>query len=128
MTVRTYPLSATDILDFKPRYIHLKSYYFIRKNADVVARAGDAYSFVAPTGKTVLIGGLLPTRCLWALVDEEAARPYILSIVREVRRMLQTGGPGIYAEINERDAKAVRLARALGFEKGAGDKWYAPVL
>jgi hypothetical protein len=128
MTVRTYPLAARDILDFQPRKIHEKTFYFLRKNAEVAARAGEAYSFVAPSGKTVLIGGLLPTRCLWALVDEEAARPYIVSIVREVRRMLQGAGPGIYAEINERDAKAVRLAQALGFSKGVGGKWYAPVL
>lgn len=124
MNVKPYPLTLEDLYSIRPRAVHAATHQQILKHANAVLKFPNSYSIMSASGVLVAVGGLLPTGCMWALVNEEAARPHALALVRETRRLMDEAGVPIYAEVKASDKRAVRFVEALGFVNGSKGKWH----
>lgn len=122
MKLKLEVFAPADLRSIEVRAVHRTTWLQVLPNANKIPQ--PARTVFAENGEVLAVFGMVTDNKVWAFFSPRAAK-FSLRLVRLLRRLLKTQGCEIRATIRPQDAKAVRLATALGFRHEQGNTWCA---
>lgn len=132
MTVKNCEFTPDDLNNIEPRAVYAPIH---RLALTLTAKIDPRYTrtVVADTGQILAIAGVVRNATrpnaweAWAFVAEDIHPRHRLGLVRAIRALLKEHNCAIFADTHRTDARAIRFAKACGFERVSNGGWIANI-